>query len=41
VPAQMEKLKPYLENPEFVPEMVAKANRAAGMLCKWILGIAR
>lgn len=35
-PAVVEKLKPYIDNPDFDPEKVAKASKAAYGLCSWV-----
>lgn len=36
---QMEKLKPYIDNPEFVKEIVKKSSQAAGPLCNWVRNV--
>eukprot|EP00049_Salpingoeca_infusionum_P016632 m.342064 g.342064 ORF g.342064 m.342064 type:complete len:4133 (+) comp16119_c0_seq2:317-12715(+) len=32
----LKKLKPYIENPDFVPEVVAKVSRACTSMCMWV-----
>lgn len=35
-PAVIEKIKPYMENPDFEPEVVKKASKAAFGLVSWV-----
>ncbi|XP_063217340.1 dynein axonemal heavy chain 1-like [Bacillus rossius redtenbacheri] len=35
----IEKLNPYIENPEFRPEIVVRASKACMSLCKWVHAI--
>lgn len=34
--AKLKKLKPYIENPKFQPEEVAKVSKACRSLCLWV-----
>jgi dynein heavy chain len=38
--SRIKKLKPYLENPQFQPEEVAKVSKACRSLCLWVHAIA-
>lgn len=35
-PAVIEKIKPYMDNPDFEPEVVKKASKAAFGLVSWV-----
>jgi len=35
-PAMIEKLEPYVNNPNFTPECVRKVSSAAGGVCEWV-----
>jgi len=35
----IEKVRPYVKNPEFTPAKVAKASKAAEGFCKWVLSM--
>ena len=35
----IKKIKPYLTNPNFKPELIAKASNAAEGICKWVIAI--
>lgn len=39
-PAVIEAIRPYLENPDFEPDAVRKASKAAAGLCSWVRAIA-
>lgn len=38
-PAIIEKIRPYLENPNFQPDVIRGASEAAEGLCKWTIAI--
>ena len=37
--SMLKKLKKYVENPKFKPEIVEKVSKAAKSLCMWVLAI--
>ncbi|CAF0752073.1 unnamed protein product [Brachionus calyciflorus] len=37
--ARIKKLKPYIDNPKFIPEEVAKVSKACRSLCLWVRAI--
>jgi dynein heavy chain len=40
-PTTIEKIKPYVQNPEFRPEKIRRISRAAMSLCEWVRAIER
>jgi dynein heavy chain len=40
-PAIIQKIQPYLANPEFAPEQIKKASEAAEGICKWVIAICK
>jgi dynein heavy chain len=38
-PARITKVKPYIDNPKFIPEEVAKVSKACRSLCLWVRAI--
>ena len=40
-PAIINKIQPYLEDPNFTPEQIKGASEAAEGLCKWVIAICK
>lgn len=40
-PEIIKKIQPYLSNPDFAPEQIAKASKAAEGICKWVIAICK
>jgi len=40
-PEIIHKITPYLQDPAFVPEKIAKASEAAEGICKWVIAICK
>lgn len=40
-PSIIQKIQPYLANPEFAPEQIKKASEAAEGICKWVQAICK
>ena len=38
-PSIIQKIKPYIESPQFSPELIRTASNAAEGICKWVIAI--